>query len=111
VHTAVDHYFKNHFPLFDPGTGQFSTEFSVRKDTGAAYFTDSKYGKLGSLRFDGYEDVGNGTVCGYDIKTGRRGLTPWRIAQLRQASISYYQGRNNGAKPSQVYILEVRPWR
>jgi len=43
VHVAVDHYFKYNYAAFDPKTGEFNTEFSVRKGTDAAY-----YGEKGS---------------------------------------------------------------
>jgi len=50
-------------------------------------------------------------VCGYDIKTGKGGLTAQRISELRAAAISYYETRNTGLSPRQVVILEVKPWR
>lgn len=105
VHVAVDHYFKRNYPEFDPVTGAFNTEFSVRKGTTSAY-----YGEKGSKRFDAYEDVGDGTVCGYDIKVGSRGLSALRIAELRSAARNYYSVRNS-RQPRRVIILEVRPWR
>lgn len=110
VHTAVDHYFKYNYPAFDPVTGQFDTEFSLRKDTGSAYYA-TRYGTAGSKRFDAYEDVGDGTVCGYDIKTGPSGLSRQRIVELRTAARGFYRAGNSGREPRQVIILEVRPWR
>lgn len=110
VHTAVNHYFKVNYPAFDPATGTFDTEISIRKDTSGAYYAVD-YGTPGSRRFDAYEDVGNGTVCGYDVKTGERDLTGQRINELRDAAIGYYENRHNGVRPRQVLIMQVKPWR
>lgn len=111
LHKAVDQYFRANYAQFDPLTGTFNTEFSLRKDTNSAYYAEVPYGTLGSNRFDAYEDVGNGTVCGYDIKTGPTELSVRRIEELRSAAIGYYRAQNNDAYPRQVYILQVRSWR
>jgi len=62
-----------------------------------------KYGTKDSIRVDVLENVGNGTVCVYDIKTGRKGLDPARMAEIARAV-----KRSYGAE-SQIIVTEVRP--
>jgi hypothetical protein len=63
------------------------------------------YGTRGSVRVNILEKVGNDTVCVYDIKTGRSGLTPGRSAEIAGAVIVHYG-------PGQRTIaIETRPCR
>ena len=40
---------------------------------------DPKWGMKGTIRVDVYENTQKGTVCVYDIKTGRSGLSKARV--------------------------------
>ena len=51
---------------------------------------DAGYGERGSVRIDVLENVGNGTVCVYDIKTGKSGLTTARTAEIANEVHSYW---------------------
>jgi hypothetical protein len=63
------------------------------------------YGKKGTIRIDVYENPGTGTVCVYDIKTGKRGLSVARFIELAtQASIFYSDARR-------IIVIQVRPNR
>lgn len=59
--------------LVDPS---FRAEVSVLKTI------DEAYGAKDSIRVDVLEDTGDGTVCVYDIKTGKRGLGFARTAEI-----------------------------
>jgi hypothetical protein len=65
---------------------------------------DVHYGQSGSTRLDILEDRRDdmGAICVYDIKTGRRGLTPRRIEQIAKVVYVVYGG-------VMFYIIEVRP--
>jgi hypothetical protein len=54
----------------------FKAEVSYLKDH------EETYGRKDSIRVDVYENVNSTTVCVYDIKTGRSGLSPKRIAEI-----------------------------
>ena len=57
----------------------------------------------GSSFLDVLHDVGNGTICIFDIKTGIGGLGSRQINQ-------YWNVATNAFKDAQrIYILEVRP--
>ncbi|MGH6862357.1 MAG: hypothetical protein ACRECY_19095, partial [Phyllobacterium sp.] len=61
------------------------------------------YGRLGSLRLDVLEDVGNDVICVYDVKTGRSGLT---TARMREIGKSVY--KNFGEK-YRILIIPIKP--
>jgi hypothetical protein len=63
------------------------------------------YGKKDSIRIDVLEKLGNGTVCVYDIKTGRSGLSPTRMVEIVKNVF--------GAFPEahRIIVSEVRPNR
>jgi hypothetical protein len=46
---------------------------------------ETRWGKKGSLRIDVLENTENGMVCVYDIKTGKKGLSARRIAEIARA--------------------------
>jgi hypothetical protein len=46
------------------------------------------YGTKGSIRVDILEDLGGGTVCIYDLKTGRAMLNPRRMFELAHAAFA-----------------------
>lgn len=59
--------------LYNP---RFRAEVSVLKTL------EETYGRKNSIRIDVFEDVGNGTYCVYDIKTGKSGLTTRRANEI-----------------------------
>lgn len=83
-------------PHSDPN---FRAELSLLKSE------DERYGVAGTRRIDVYENPQNGTVCIYDIKTGRSGLTPARMLELASTVQYYYPGTQR------IIVTEVRPRR
>ena len=78
-------------------------------DTDNAEEVDRKdkvhYGQLGSIRIDAYENIPEqSTVCVYDPKTGRRGLSFPRMNELAAAAHRLF-----GYKPNYIIVIEVRP--
>lgn len=61
------------------------------------------YGQAGTVRLDVLEDVGNGTVCVYDHKTGVRGLGLPRATDLAEIV-----GRRFG-QVFRIILIQVRP--
>lgn len=82
--------------LDDP---DFRAEVSVLKTLYEAYGTKD------SVRIDVFENVRNGTVCVYDIKTGRSGLTAGRAREIAQKVFDSYGGAR------QIIVIETRPTR
>ena len=65
----------------------------------------AKYGAKNSVRIDAYENHReNSTVCVYDPKTGRRGLSFPRMAELAEAARSLFH-----YNPQHIIVIEVRP--
>jgi hypothetical protein len=62
----------------------------------------NRYGKLDSVRIDILENVGNGTVCVYDIKTGRSSLSLPRSAEIAGEVHSLYPGTQR------IVVIETR---
>lgn len=61
------------------------------------------YGQLGTVRIDVLEQVGNGTTCVYDLKTGRSGLSAARSAEIaRTVSLNY-------PATQRIIVTEIRP--
>jgi hypothetical protein len=58
----------------------------------------------GSSFLDVLHDVGNGTICIFDIKTGIGGLGSRQINQYWDAAKDAFKGY-----AQRIYILEVRP--
>lgn len=80
--------------LRDPN---FRAEVSVLKSL------DETYGTKNSARIDVFENVRNGTVCVYDIKTGKAGLSPKRILEI---STKVYESFNSAQR---IVVIEIRP--
>jgi hypothetical protein len=68
----------------DRGDDNFRAEVSAIKSDAAGY------GKRDSVRVDVLENVGDGTVCVYDIKTGKSILTRPRMQEIANNVHSYY---------------------
>ncbi|MEP9380434.1 hypothetical protein ABLE91_27315 [Aquabacter sp. CN5-332] len=80
-----------------PKDPDFRAEVSLTKSN---YTT---YGSENSKRVDVLENPGNGTVCVYDIKTGKSGLSPARAVELASTVQHYWPGTQ------QIIVTEVRP--
>ena len=63
----------------------------------------TRYGTPGSVRVDAYEYRDDGTLCVYDLKTGRAGLGD-RRAEILATALSY--GFDNIRR---IIVMEVRP--
>lgn len=102
VHTALKRQISN---LDDP---DFLAEVSLLKtleETGEEPSTShrqSEYGVPGSVRIDVLENVGNGTVCVYDIKTGARKLSAPRSVEIAAVVFRRYRAIN-------IIVTEIRP--
>jgi hypothetical protein len=66
---------------------------------------DAAYGARGSIRIDVFENVGRGTICVYDIKTGEAGLSARRMADIAESAFEYFPNTKR------IIITEVRPRR
>jgi hypothetical protein len=64
---------------------------------------DADYGDKGSIRIDVFENVGDGTVCVYDIKTGQTGLSLARMQEIANNAHSLYPGTKK------LLVIEKRP--
>src|SRR5262245_65876858 len=64
---------------------------------------EATYGQKDTIRIDVYENTGTGTVCVYDIKTGRRGLSVPRMLEIAATVHGSY------ANVPRIIFTEVRP--
>jgi hypothetical protein len=65
----------------------------------------AKYGERGTVRFDAYENrPKTSTVCVYDPKTGKRGLSLRRMTELAKAAFGLFH-----YPPQHIIVIEVRP--
>jgi hypothetical protein len=94
VHTLLKHDIER---LLDK---DFKAEVSLLKSGGNTY-----YGERGNIRVDVLENVRNGTVCVYDIKTGDRGLSLPRSLEIAKTV------RWNYPSTSRIIVIETRPRR
>jgi hypothetical protein len=97
VHTRLKALIESLQPWELPKGSVFSAEKSLMKTR------DEAFGIKGSIRIDVFEDLGNLTVCVYDIKTGLRGLSPKRVLEI--ATRVY----RNLPDTLRIIIMEVRP--
>jgi hypothetical protein len=66
---------------------------------------EAKYGEKGTVRFDAYENhQEKSTVCVYDPKTGKRGLSFPRMTELAKAALNLFH-----YPPQHIIVIEVRP--
>ncbi len=86
--------------LGDPG---FRAEISLIKTASEA--GPARYGLPFSIRIDVLEDVRNGTVCVYDLKTGKSGLSAARSAEIAGTVFSVYPNARR------ILVIETRPGR
>lgn len=64
---------------------------------------EENYGRKGSIRIDVYERREDGTVCVYDIKTGKSGLSPRRMDEIAKNVLKVYP------EVRRIIVTEVRP--
>jgi hypothetical protein len=91
VHLDLKHQIDS---LDDPS---FWAEVSVLKTL------SETYGRQDSIRVDVLEDIGNGTVCVYDIKTGTRGLSFARATEIAEKVFTVFPTARR------IIIIETRP--
>jgi hypothetical protein len=95
--TAVHSHLKHQIENLDDDN--FRAEVSYVKNQ------EENYGRKDSIRIDVLENVGNGTVCVYDIKTGRRGLSVARATEIATNVFNAYKGTQR------IIVSEIRPGR
>lgn len=78
---------------------------NLRAELSISTTREETYGTRGSIRIDVFERVGNGTVCVYDIKTGRRGLSAARSSELVGTVFALYKDTRR------IVLIETRPRR
>jgi hypothetical protein len=82
-----------------PQSGDLAGIPGVTRDIAVTYAT------LGSIRMDAYENIPEkSTVCVYDPKTGRRGLSFPRMNELAAAAHRLFHYH-----PNYIIVIEVRP--
>ena len=97
LHTAVHHGFTALKLQFPTRYYNVWSELSVLPDgANSAEEEGAYYGEAGSTRLDVIERVDGTTVCVYDIKTGKRGLSMTRVLDLGSAGLKY-SGANTGS--------------
>ena len=88
----------------EPADPNFRAEFSLLKALAEDPFAAlPRYGQQGTIRIDVLENPENGTVCVYDIKTGRQPLTLARIKEIGEFVVQRY------GSEKRIIIMEVRP--
>ncbi len=80
----------------------FKAEVSILKSETASRFSD--YGQLNTVRIDVLERVDAQTVCVYDLKTGRAGLSVSRSSEIAREVYKAF-----GRVHQRVIVTEVRP--
>lgn len=103
LHSAVHHGFTALKLQFPTRYYNVWSELSVLPDgANSAEEGGAYYGEAGSTRLDIVERVDATTVCVYDIKTGRRGLSMSRVLDLGSRGLEF-----SGA--STVIVVQVNP--
>jgi hypothetical protein len=95
-------------PDFKAEVSAIKSELEPREDPNYAVNKpklDAKYGQRGTVRFDAYENhQEKATVCVYDPKTGKRGLSFPRMTELAKAAFKLFH-----YPPQHIIVIEVRP--
>ena len=81
----------------EPIDPNFRAEVSLLKSD------EERYGRVGTIRVDVLERVDERTVCVYDIKTGRRGLSIARMNEIATNVNVLYPGTHR------IVVIETRP--
>ena len=77
---------------------KFSAEISYGQDE----TPEVKHGEKGSIRIDVIQDLGNGTVCMYDLKTGLKPLSAPRMRDFANRVLRFDEVKH-------VFVTQVRP--
>lgn len=102
--TAVHSRFKEY--VLDRHDRYFRAEESfLKKVEEGATSGEVRYGYPGSVRVDAYEYRPDGTLCVYDLKTGKAGLSDRRAEYLANAAKAGFGPVNR------ILVMEVRPSR
>lgn len=100
--TGVHSYFKNY--VEDRKDPYFRAERSFLKEREEGVYRESvPYGYPQSIRTDAYEYRRDGTLCVYDLKTGKAGLTDRRADMLANAARFGFEAVRR------IIVIEVRP--
>ena len=76
---------------------------NLRTEVSAIKSIEAGYGKLGTVRVDVLERVGDGTVCVYDIKTGKSRLTLPRMQEIAKNAHRLY------TDTTRLIVIETKP--
>jgi len=103
--TAVHRYIEQRIrALLDPNFRSEISLIKIEEETGVALPTrEGRYGEKDTIRIDVLENPGSGTVCVYDIKTGRRGLGLARSAEIAGTVYTRYP------TTQRIIVIETRP--
>jgi hypothetical protein len=91
-----------HKRLKDSIESDISSPFKAEKSFLKSSTEDVKYGTRGSVRVDVFEDVRNGTICVYDLKTGAARFDPRRGLEIATNVYNTY------GTSRRIIITEVR---
>ncbi len=81
---------------------EFVAEVSILKSEAESRFSD--YGRANTIRIDILEKVDKETVCVYDLKTGRAGLSTTRSKEIAGEVFKAF-----GKAHQRIIVTEVRP--
>lgn len=97
----------SHFAKYinDQRDPYFKAERSFLKERFEGNAGEVRYGYPSSVRFDAYELRPDGTLCVYDLKTGRSGLGDRRVEIMANAA------RLGFTNVNRIILTEVRPGR
>jgi hypothetical protein len=76
---------------------------NLKAEISAIKSRPADYGEKGSIRIDAFENVGDSTVCVYDVKTGEAKLTLLRMQEIANNAQKLYPGT------TKLRIIEKRP--
>jgi hypothetical protein len=91
--------------LKDPDLVTEKSLLKTLQETGHTPEDRVRYGQRGSIRIDVLENAGAGTVCVYDIKTGKRGLSRGRLTEIARSVYLHYPSAQR------IVVTETRPRR
>jgi hypothetical protein len=76
---------------------------NFRAEVSAIKSQVERYGTQGTVRVDVIENVGAGTVCVYDIKTGKTELSPARMSEIATNVQQVYPGTQR------IIVIQTKP--
>ncbi len=102
VHTKMKN--EIHGPDETPKDPNLRAEISLQEKEDGSGTEEARYGAKDTTRLDIYHDLGNGTVCVYDVKTGKSGLGKKQISKIAKRV-------NRFRKPKRFVVVEIRTGR